>query len=257
MMVVTIIGLLSILAFFAATTMIDKAQEVVCSNRIKNLKTTYFQQFVLRGSRASQSEADADLEVAAEHIDSTVEGSKIYGLCPAGGTVTICFDDTTFEIESVTCSIHGGGGTTYLSELADFYALVQEVLDSTIGYVSGTQLISDVYAALDGVLPAVDADLLEDAFGDAELYDNTDDLTWKPSYLKTVDGELTFILYAAVDSSSSSDGWKGYLVYWDGNVYKSTNTAWNGDVDPGVVAYPGTDITDMEEFLTSRGFEQF
>jgi hypothetical protein len=255
MIVVSIIGLLAMIGVVNFSKARERTQEVACDGRIENFENTYFMQLLYRGSMSSSSEAATDLEYAADHMDCTISGTQVVGLCPGGGVVTYTLDTTDFTLESVTCSIHGGE-EAYMSDLADFYEQVQEVINSTDGWVQGDQLIEDVIEALGGSLPEVDADLIEDAFGDVELYTGDDDLTWKPSYLKAVDGEVTFVLYAAVEGANSWSNWKGYVVYYDGNLYKSTNTAWDGSIDTGSVAYEDG-ITDMETFLSSRGFEQF
>ncbi|MEG1404159.1 MAG: prepilin-type N-terminal cleavage/methylation domain-containing protein [Oscillospiraceae bacterium] len=185
-------------------------------------------------SPADISAAEKILSDAAASLSLTGDAKNGFGgICPSHGLCTVRINDDYSC--TIICDKHGsstseGGKTTLETAMEIIDRLIKKGNTSTV-------LIEKYFAENGNKFETVDNALIRKLYGDQELYQvGTKPLYWRPSTL-TVAGKTSYVMFANIETTNVQGNWNGFVLYYNGKTYKSTESAKNGDADRAGVAF--------------------
>ncbi len=232
--VIAILGVLAAILTPQFVKYIEKSRAGVCAANLSALARD-----MLAESIYQQSD---DMDALLQATLSSQAGQTV---CPSGGTITVTGSSANFVLN---CSVHG---TRWGQSLSRALAAVAALDTSSM---SGAELNAAIAAAL-GEKPAVESDVIAEVFAGAALQNIGAGLSWYAH--DTIIGGSRVPVFFAGRSNSANGGWNAFLVYVNGQMYKSTaTTAWNDSIiDPILIS--GLRADNMSEYLsalTAAGF---
>lgn len=253
LIVVAIIAVLVAIAVPVFINQMDKAKAAVDMQNVRSAKSVATAQYMMS---TPQKAMTYYFDAASGNVtsDTTAAASiKGYGKSAAEveGAEGIPNKNGKANILMVTVAADGSC-TAGWSGMGAVDSFLKKAVDTETSYGnkyhSESELISSV-----GSLPPI---FTSDLFGDKKLYSGKNTLYWRPKTI-TVNGEKKVFLYAA-GSASGNANWKGYALYYNGTVYRSTNiNNYNKRIDENNVNFNSNAVgSDLEAYLLNNKWEK-
>lgn len=268
---VVVIAILGILAGIAIPRFLDsqasaKGAKIVADLRtIDSAATIYYAQHgaypaAITGNNPDTADGFVGKYLAAWPVPDT--GTFIVSLLKGGSKTYTGITDDYYTLSTAGRGLYAGhpvewylGGGNWTSETLHNFAstraaAIKELKEasSNKSYYSGTGL-NDTMTKMSGGGAAVkvEASLLAEVFGSSAA--NTE-LRWFTNKSSTEDGTTTY--YFANDMGSGDHGnWQGYLMVYNGTLYKSA--ALKSTERHGVLV-SGTTTAEIEQSIKNQGF---
>lgn len=248
--VIVIILILAAVAVPSITRYVQKSKVAKCANQRHELAT----QFQIMGTDVPEIALCKDtIEVKSVLNSGIIDYMVKGGYCSEDITVCPVYN-TQYEVEitskdgqqlvtfSCPCidSVKG-----YLGQCESYYKyLLEHKEEWGSGSFDRKDLLKKV-ADERGFMKVSDSMKSGTSFGDETLY-------WKPYFL--ADG--TMVLYGTVEGNNAWSNWDAYLIYYDGQVYQSTNKNGNKPDKTNIAGMSSTNSNSMDEYLKSKNFEK-
>ena len=259
--VITVIGILASFVVPSYISYVDKTRKSLCENQQKTLVYAFNLNSIGTGGYATATQA---MEVFLESSKKTLsivatdngrDTCEISGACPNDGIYTVDF--TSGSSYTINCSKHGETDIFLLSERTAADSVLNALLDTGASF-TGTKLIEEYFATNGNTLTKVSSSQITDVFGSATL--TSTDLYWRPNLINNVGGTREYMMYASVGNNNTQSNWSGYIVYYNGLLYKSNGTNYNGTKVTGTNVAMGTtrynSSADVIAVLLSRGYTE-
>lgn len=242
LVVVAIIGILVAVAIPLFSDQMTRAKAATDMANVRSAKAVALTDYMLDSPGIDQTyyfdagsgQATNDKTAASDikgYGQSAVEVDGASGIPNADGKARIVI--VTIEADGTSLAAWGMVGTaldSFLKDAMDIYASTKEQGDALINAM--------------GALPS---QATSEIFGDKKLQNDTATLYWRPRVV-TIDGTSTVILYANSDSTGHA-AWQGFAFYYNGTLYRSTNTGgYQGRIDRNSI-----DSTSVQNALNAIG----
>lgn len=247
--VIVIILILAALAVPSITRYVQKSKVAKCANQRHELET----QFQIMGTDVPEIAlcdqiGEVNTLLGQDVLNYMVKNgycSEDITVCPVYNekyTVEVTVESGHQQVDFSCSCVDGVKG--YVSLCGSYY----EELKKNNGNKVNREAVIKKVAEEKGFLKITDTIKNKTSFANEDLY-------WKPYYL--TDGKI--ILFGTTDTNKTDpwEGWKGYLIYIDGQVYQSTNKKWNGDPDSTIIAdLKDVNTNTLEKYVEDKKFKK-
>lgn len=255
LIVLAILGVLAAVLIPTFSGFREKSAKAACDAQAAALERGMLAQMALNGGPYPDAAAAmaALQELVQTQYGLTVSEGRLEGFCPSGGVFTFTFESSSDY--SAVCSLHGASE----SSLTNAVGCAQQLLPGWLsaGGRDGREFIKAYFTANGNKLDKVDESLLTQAFGNSRL--RTKDLYWRPNLITVNGSRNEYMMFAGEGNNNTQAAWSGYLVSYNGKMFRSTSSnIWQGITGSGVATgnrnFASAD--DVCQWLLANGFSE-